>query len=159
MFISNYLQISRYTNLGNYLGYPLKLKYTNSDFNHILDKLHHRLQGWKQHLLSFAGRTQLIIAATNVIPTYHMRVFNLPKKTKNHIDQINKNFLCGYTNSNRKIHLISWKKITKPKHNGGLDIKNSSCMNFAFVAKLQWNLETLEDKPWVIFHKQKYLTL
>lgn len=106
-FISNYIQISHFTSLGNYLGYPLKSKYANSKFNHILNKLHHILQGWKQHLLSFAGKTQLIFATTNVIPAYHMRVFDLPQKTKNQIDQINRNFLWSHTNNNRKIHIIS----------------------------------------------------
>lgn len=55
--ISNYVQINCSINLGSYLGYPLKPKYTTTDFNHIINKLHQKLQGWKQHLLSFAGRS------------------------------------------------------------------------------------------------------
>lgn len=113
--ISNFLQISHCNNLGNYLGYPLKLTYKSSNFNHILDKIHQKLQGWKQNSLPFAGRTQLITSTTNSIHAYHMCVFNLPRKIKNQIDQINRNFLWGHSQNNRKIHLINWDKITTSK--------------------------------------------
>lgn len=72
--ISNFLQINYSSSLGNYIGYPLKAKCTSTDFNQIINKLHLKFQGWKQRLLSFAGRTQLITSTTNAILNYYIRV-------------------------------------------------------------------------------------
>lgn len=46
----------------------------------VRDKIGVKLQGWKQHLLSFAGREVLIKAVANAIPTYPMYCFLFPKK-------------------------------------------------------------------------------
>lgn len=42
----------------------------------------------------------------------------------------------------RRLSVISWETITKPKGKGGLGIKNASLMNAAFMANLRWELET-----------------
>lgn len=43
--ISNFLHIRSSCHLGTYLGYPLKAKYTTSDFNQIINKLQQKLTG------------------------------------------------------------------------------------------------------------------
>lgn len=130
------------TNLATYLVYPLKLQ--------------QKLQVQKQHLLSFAGRTQLISVILNQIPNYYMRVFNLPQIINNQIDRINKNFFWGHSDSNKKIHLTNWENITKSKSCGGLGLKNWGYMNASFIAKLGWDLIINKQKPWVIFFSKKY---
>lgn len=154
--ITNFLHIRNSSNLGTYLGYPLKAKYTNSDFNQILNRLQQKLQGWRQSLCSFAGRTHLTTTTTNTMPNYYMRVFNLPQKIKNQIDKINKNFLWGHIVTTKKMHIINWEIVTKPKYIGSLGIKSSSILNAALMAKLRWDLETQQHKLWAIFFKQKY---
>lgn len=44
-YASNLLQVTISTNLGNYLGLPLKPFYKPSDFNFILDNMNKKLQG------------------------------------------------------------------------------------------------------------------
>lgn len=56
----NTLNIRPSSNLGLYLGYPLKPGYKSMDFNLILDKINAKLQGWKANLLSKIARTELI---------------------------------------------------------------------------------------------------
>lgn len=47
-------------NLGNYLGFPLKLPGASSqDFDFVIDRVQVKLQGWKASLLSMAGRVLL----------------------------------------------------------------------------------------------------
>lgn len=41
---------------------------------------------------------------------------------------------------NRKQHLVSWKKVCRPKREGGLGIRSSRDMNKALVAKVGWRL-------------------
>lgn len=85
-----------------------------------------------------------------------MRVFNVPQKIHNKIDRINRNFLWGHSTNNKKLHLINWDNISKPKNLGGLGIKKSNLVNAAFMAKLKWDLETNPNKPWVALFKLKY---
>ncbi|RDY06788.1 putative ribonuclease H protein, partial [Mucuna pruriens] len=47
-----------------------------------------------------------------------------------------KNFIWGYTNEFRKIHMISWNSICSPKSHGGLGLKKISTINQAFMVKL-----------------------
>lgn len=53
ILISNLLQINITSNLGTYLGYPLKPNYSSSYFNFIIHKLCQKLQGWKMHLKAY----------------------------------------------------------------------------------------------------------
>lgn len=152
--ISNFLQIPTTTNLGSYLGYQLKTNYTNVDFNKIVLSLQQKLQKWKVQHLSFAGRLQLISSTMNQIPNYYYKVFSLPKKIHDKIDKININFLWGHSQSKKKLHLINWDIITKPKKLGGLDIRKSDDSNSVFMAKLIWDLETGKYKLWTIFSRQ-----
>lgn len=153
---SQTFQINYTSNLGSYLGFPLKPKYSTSDFNFIIHNIRQRLQGWKMSSLSFSGRNQLITATLNQIPNYYMRVFNLPKKIHILIDKLNRNFLWGHFDTTNKLHLISWDKITKHKNERGLGIKKSKIVNVAYMSKLRWELHSNINKPWVKFLTCKY---
>lgn len=89
-----------------------------------------------------------------------MRVFKLPKNVNDTIDKINRNFLWVKTNNPSKLHHISWNKITRPKHMGGLGIKRYCLLNGTYMAKLKWDLNTNPQKPWVslFIHKYKDIT-
>lgn len=130
--ISNSLRINATSSIGSYLRFPLKPKYKIADFNIIIDKIRHKLQGWKMHTLSFAGCSLLISTTLNQIPCYHMQIFSLPSKTHNQIDKISKNFIWDHCETSRKTHYISWGKITYPKTLGGLDLKKSKLINAAY---------------------------
>ena len=59
--LCNILGFSLTTNLGSYLGFPLRhAGSSNQDFNFILDRVQHKLVGWKANLLSLVGRRVLI---------------------------------------------------------------------------------------------------
>jgi hypothetical protein len=48
----------------------------------------------------------------------------------------------GGKQSGRKLHLISWEKITKPYLEGGLQFKDLQIQNLALGAKILWNTIT-----------------
>lgn len=68
------------SNLGNYLGFPIKHSGILQDFGFILDRIQGKLAGWKANLLSFAGRLVLTQAVTSTIPNYTMHCMELPPK-------------------------------------------------------------------------------
>jgi len=47
-------------------------------FNHIKEWIWARMQGWKEKLLSQAGKEIMIKVVVQSIPTYSMSVFRLP---------------------------------------------------------------------------------
>lgn len=110
-------------NIGKYLGIPLKhLGSSSLDYNFILDKVKNKLAGWKANLLSPAGQAVLIQASSSITPAYVMQCSLLPNRILEGIDQVNRNFLWGSTESVRKIHWVGWSKVTQPKNVGGLGL-------------------------------------
>ena len=85
----------------------------------FLCRVQSRLVGWKFNLLSFTGRLVLTQAVTTTIPNYAMQCVALLVKILTSIDRLSRNFLWGSSKSKKKIHLVSWKKITKSKKEGG----------------------------------------
>ena len=53
-------------------------KNKRSTFNDIKEKLGRKLSGWKEKMLSKAGKEILIKAVALAIPTYTMSCFKLP---------------------------------------------------------------------------------
>ena len=65
-----------------------------------------------------------------------MQCVALPFKILQGIDRLSRNFLWGSSENKKKLHLISWGKITKPKEEGGLGIQAAKPKNTALLAKL-----------------------
>ena len=73
------LGIRAASQLGKYLGFPLKHKGTcRNQYNFIVDRIISKLVGWKSKLLSFAGRTVLVKPVMMAIPNYVMQGVALP---------------------------------------------------------------------------------
>ena len=88
--LSDILGFQSTPKLGKYLGFPIKHSGApNQDFNFVLERVKKKLAGWKANLLSMAGRSVLIQAATSAIPAYVMQCNQLPGKILDGIDQVN----------------------------------------------------------------------
>lgn len=71
--LSSILGFSPTSNLGKYLGFPLKhTGVRKHDFDCVLDKVK-KMAGWKANLLSMVGRLVLIHASSSTIPNYVMQ--------------------------------------------------------------------------------------
>jgi hypothetical protein len=151
------LGVASTPNLGKYLGFPLKSCHRSSnEFNFVVEKVQAKLSSWKSKLLSPAGRVILIQSVTSAIPNYYMQIFALPSKVCLELDKLNRNFLWGSTSEKKKMHMVGWKKVCRPKKEGGLGLSCAKPRNVALLAKFNWRLIQEKDSPWVRTILAKY---
>ena len=68
------------TQYEKYLGMPSFVGRAKKEtFSYIRERVWHKIQGWKEKLLSQAGREILIKAVIQAMPTFTMGCFKLPK--------------------------------------------------------------------------------
>ena len=88
------LGIQATTNIGNYLGFPIKHKgVPRNRLNFIVERVMNKLAGWKARFLSFAGRSILVKSVMSSIPNYVMQAATLPSHLCEKLDKINRDFL------------------------------------------------------------------
>ena len=90
-----------------------------------------RLQGWKEKLLSQAGKEILIKSVIQAIPTYTMSCFKLLKGLIKELEMLIQTFWWGYSGDSRKVHWVKWKKLCKAKDRGGMGFKDIEKFNDA----------------------------
>uniref|UniRef100_A0A2N9G5C3 CCHC-type domain-containing protein n=1 Tax=Fagus sylvatica TaxID=28930 RepID=A0A2N9G5C3_FAGSY len=140
-----------------YLGLPSILgRSKKRAFNEIKDRIWKRLQGWKENLLSQAGREILIKAVVQAIPIYAMSCFKLPAGLCNEICSMANQFWWGKRSGERKIHWVGKHKLIRPKIEGGMGFRDLHLFNKALLARQGWRL--LQHPQSLIFRflKSKY---
>ena len=157
--LTNLLVFDSMTNLGKYLGFPLKHPGTwKLDFDFVLDQVKKKIAGWKANLLSMVGRMVLVQASSSAIPSYVMHYTFLPNKILDGIDRVNRNFLWGSNDHARKMHWVNWDVVTKPKEAGGLGLQSAKGRNTALLANLNWRFHLEKSSMWAKVLKFKYCT-
>lgn len=82
-------------------------KNKRNTFNDIKDKLRKKLAGWKDKLLSKAGKEILIKAVAQPIPTYTMSYFKLPDSLCEELTSMIRNFWWGQKQEEKKVAWLS----------------------------------------------------
>lgn len=128
------------------------------EFTTIKDRVHKRLEGWNNHLLSKAWNAVLIKAVVQAIPTYTMTTFKLPSRVCKDLDRAPKRFWWA-SNSNSGIYLAlkAWDDICKHKNQRGLGFRRFNDYNLALLSKLAWKLGSGKDFLWSRVMRAKYL--
>ncbi|XP_058764573.1 uncharacterized mitochondrial protein AtMg00310-like [Vicia villosa] len=133
-------------------GNPRKSAMWGDVISHVKSKL----EVWRGRRLSHVGRVVMINSVLNVIPTYTLSFYRVPKKVLQRLCQLQGNFLWNRKENSRAIHWASWKTVCKTKEQGGLGVKDIEVMNMALLNKWKWRILKESDKPWVNILNSRY---
>lgn len=92
-----------------------------------MDRFHKKLANWKGALLSQAGKIQLLKPL--------LSLFRILTNFADAIEKIQKSFLWSGVEERKRISLIDWDKVCRPKKLGGLGLRNIKTINKSLLAK------------------------
>ncbi|KAB2632571.1 ribonuclease H protein [Pyrus ussuriensis x Pyrus communis] len=122
----------------------------------VKERLLGKIQGWKQSLLSQAGREVLIKAVAQAILAYPMNLFKFPTMLCNEYDAMISQFWWGQLGGKHRIHWVSKERLCRSRAEGGLSFRNFETFNDALLAKQCWQLITERNSLWAKVLKARY---
>ena len=140
-----------------YLGLPLGAPHRALGvWDSIEDRFRRRLAIWKRQYISKGGRITLIRSALASLPVYFLSLFRMPKSVCLRLEKIQRDFLWGGGNLERKPHLVNWKTVCLDKSYGGLGVRSLSKMNIALFCKWCWRFANDRDSLWRLVISTKF---
>lgn len=124
-----------------YQGVPLyskKLSIANCEL--LLMRIKSRMSTWSAKALSFSGRLLLLNSVILGITNFWTTSFILPKAVINNINSLVGNFMWHGGEEGKFNARVAWSKVTNPKNEGGLGLKNLHFWNKACTLKMIWML-------------------
>ncbi|CAN6700215.1 unnamed protein product [Malus baccata var. baccata] len=156
-YLGNILGMPVVDNPGSYLGVPALWGQSKKlGLAYVKGRILGKLQGWKQSMLSRAGKEVLIKAVIQAIPAYPMNIFKFPATLCKELDVLIAKFWWGDSGERQKIHWVSMETLGLPKHLGGMGFRNFQEFNDALLAKQCWRLIAEPDSLWAQVMKARY---
>lgn len=132
-----------------YLDLPLGATFkAKTIWEEVLEKLEHRLAGWKRLYLSKGGQITLIKSTLSNLPTYFLSLFLLLANIASRIEKLQRDFLWGGLGDEFKFHLVGWDRVCTPLRDGGLGVRNVRFFNKALLGKWLWGYNHEREALW-----------
>jgi hypothetical protein len=140
-----------------YLGLPVYVGQSRLKvFEYLKDRVWNKIQGWKEKMLSKAGKEILIKACAQAIPIFSMACFDITKGMCDQISSMICRYWWSYMQNEKKMHWICWETMTLPKKCGGLGYKDMHSFNITMLVKQEWRLLTNPESLCARVLKAKY---
>jgi hypothetical protein len=122
---------------------PLKSKFTK------------RASDWVEKYMTGAAKEIMVKAVLQSLPTYAMGIFRFPAGLVDDLSQVIRNFWWGDEHDRRRMHWMSWDKMTRPKSQGGIGFRDLRVFNQALLAQA-WRLIQEPDSLCARLLRAKY---
>ncbi|XP_028097038.1 uncharacterized protein LOC114296911 [Camellia sinensis] len=156
-FILQSLGIALVAGGGKYLGLPSIIGRSKMEVFHFIQvRVLSRIARWKESFLSQAGREVLLNSVLMAMPNYAMSCFKLSVSLSKKINAAIARFWWGSQGDERKVHWLSWPKLSACKKRGGLGFRDLEAMNLALLAKQGWRLVSGPPSLFQRVFKAKY---
>ena len=107
-----------------YLSPPLGMRRDSLQvWDGVEERFRKGLALWERQYISKGGRLTLIKSTLSHLPIYTMSLFRIPKGVKSELEKIQRDFLWGGGNLDRKMHLVKWGMVCTSKKGEGLASK------------------------------------
>lgn len=144
-------------NIGNtWEFHPIEAKQKKQVFAWILARVERKLEGWKERLISKAGKEVLIKAVIQAIPQYAMSIFNIPTSICQAMEKRIASFWWKQNSDRRGVHWKKWEDLKMRKDCGGLGFKDLVDLNKAMLGKQAWRMLQLPNALWYKVLKSIY---
>ncbi|VFQ59176.1 unnamed protein product [Cuscuta campestris] len=141
-----------------YLGGPITdSRISARECEALVCKITAKITAWTSKNLSYAGRCKLINSVLFGVINFWSRLFIIPSKVMQNIQNICRNFLWGSKVEYTRAPPVSWEESCKAKKHGGLGFKNLCLWNYACNQKLLWDIANKKDILWVKWIHNRYL--
>jgi hypothetical protein len=122
----------------------------------LINSLRKRLGGWSNKFVSLGGRIVLLNSVLNVIPIFYLSFLKIPVQVWKIIKRIQREFLWGCRGGRKRVNWVKWDDVCKPKHLGGLGVRDLRVVNISLLAKWRWRLISGGNALWIDVIKSKY---
>lgn len=144
-----------------YLGVPIGFSCKRKIFwEPLVKKFKQKLASWKADSLNQAGRLVLVKSVLDSLPVYWMSVHLIPPSICDTLERIRRNFFWGHIEGNegshKKLHLIKWESICRPKNQGGLGLIPIRIKNQSLLGKWSYRWEGERHRNWNVWLRDKY---
>jgi hypothetical protein len=140
-----------------YLGLPVpEGQMKKGKFKTLKERFLKRLSDWIEKYLSSGGKEVLIKAVLQALPVYAMSVFQFPIGLIEELNKRIRDFHWGDEHDRRRMHWLSWDKLTRPKLCGGMGFRDFRIYNQALLARQAWRLLQFPDSLCARLLKAKY---
>jgi hypothetical protein len=106
--------------------------------------------------MSSCAKDILIKSIMESVSTYAMGVFKFPTGLIGELERIVRDFWWGDEVNKRKMHWLSWDKVTRPKSYGGTGFRDLQMFNPALLGRQAWRLIHSPDNLCARLLKARY---
>ncbi|XP_026377915.1 uncharacterized protein LOC113272265 [Papaver somniferum] len=114
-----------------------------------------RFANWNGSNMSEAARSVMIRNVSNAILIHHMTSFRLPDVTIKKMSSSQQKFWRNKKTCKGN-HIITWRRVQKPKEEGGLGFRDMHTFNRALLAKSYWRLSSDTESMMAKSLQEKY---